>query len=340
MQASRLESAVSIEKLLEEVSRLKVSDFNHFLKEVKKLSQKRDPPEPKKINREQALYHRDEFRTARANASKDAEAYDEVLFALERLGYALNPNGFGLGDYKAAILTLCENSALAVKIPEQHKDWHTPIEQLYKTVKNARNDALHQGAFARHLTTHAIELAIILEDALSQAQEKKEDVLAQAQEEEHEVNYISDFMVRDPICASLWQPISFVRQQMLVSSFSYLPLWNDNDGINDNVNEWHLVSDIAIARYLSSTKSNNQRKKRLATTLGEAIKDIECELDIEKATILHAKDRLVTFFSRATENGDTAASTQLLAASPALVCREGKKDKESLIGIITAFDLL
>ena len=73
-------------------------------------------------------------------------------------------------------------------------------------LKDGRNDALHQGACARHLANHAVQLALVLEDALMPSEPK-----------------VSDFMVRDAICAAHWQPISFVRQQMLANSFSYLP---------------------------------------------------------------------------------------------------------------------
>ena len=36
-----------------------------------------------------------------------------------------------------------------------------------------------------------------------------------------ELHQVSDFMVRNPVCASMWQPLSFIRQSMLVNSFSY-----------------------------------------------------------------------------------------------------------------------
>jgi len=70
-------------------------------------------------------------------------------------------------------------------------------------------------------------------------------------------------MVRNPICAELWQPISFVRQQMLVSSFSYL-------SVQDNEGKWFLLSDQEVATYLGNT-SNAERKRRMTKSLQEAI---------------------------------------------------------------------
>src|ERR1700757_614277 len=87
-----------------------------------------------------------------------------------------------------------------------------------------RNDALHQGAFARYLTKHAIELAILLEDALSNG--------------------------LDPLARETWQPIAFLRQLMLANSYSYLPVFR-------NDNQWWIVSDAAIAAYLGRTEKTN-----------------------------------------------------------------------------------
>jgi len=37
---------------------------------------------------------------------------------------------------------------------------------LYESVRKARNAAVHEGALARHLAVHALEMALVLEDAL------------------------------------------------------------------------------------------------------------------------------------------------------------------------------
>jgi len=76
------------------------------------------------------------------------------------------------------------------------------------------------------LAVHASELAIILEDALTQFKKP----------------IVRDFMVRNPVCAEMWQPVGFVRQQMLANSFTYLPALKDS--------QWYVISDAAIAIYL------------------------------------------------------------------------------------------
>ncbi len=234
---------------------------------------------------------RDQLREAREHAINDAEAYDELLFAFERLGCVLSGKSGALDDYKRFILSFARESDLADHVPKKHRDWHTRSSDLYDSVREARNDALHQGAFARHLTTHAIQLEIVLEDAL----------MSQATK-------IGDFMVRDPACAQLWQPLSFIRQQMLANSFSYLPvLWKD---------KWHLISDQKLALYLR--KGN--RNERLAETLQRAV-DFDASL-LDGAQFCHVGDlKLPTFSGR-----------------PILVCR--REDTKDLVGILTAFDLL
>jgi hypothetical protein len=72
----------------------------------------------------------------------------------------------GLAAYATSLAEQARRSPLAEEIPAQLPAWHAPFAALYDLVRFARNDALHEGAFARHLTSHAIELTIILEDAL------------------------------------------------------------------------------------------------------------------------------------------------------------------------------
>jgi CBS domain-containing protein len=145
----------------------------------------------------------------------------------------------------------------------------TPFSQLFDLVKDARNDALHQGAFARHLTGHAIELALILEDAL-----KRSD----------EVPVICDFMVRHPACASLWHPVAFVRQQLLANSFSFLPVLSDG--------RWHFVSDRVIAVYLGAS-TGKERRRKLCDPLSEIKPELRLATCVtEMTSVEEALERL------------------------------------------------
>jgi CBS domain-containing protein len=189
---------------------------------------------------------------------------------------------------------------LAEKIPAQLPDWHAAFATLYSLVQRARNDALHEGAFARHLTNHAVELALVLEDAL----------MADALNALH-------FMVKDPICARWWQPISSVRKSMLENSFSFLPVFSKVAGDTG----WKLLSDFSLARYLRESTSNNERNERLAKQLGRVV---------EAGCIQLAK---------ALECGPEEPISKVLEVSggqPVLVVGPG----DELRGIITPFDML
>jgi hypothetical protein len=245
-----------------------------------------------------AVFFRDHLRDARNRAIDDAEDFQALLHAFEQLGCILCGRIDALGGYAGKLNSLAGKSPLARVVPKQHREWHIPAAELVEIVRNARNDALHQGAYARHLTMAAIQLAIVLEDALMNG-----------------VKRASDLMVRNPVCAHPWQPISFIRQQMLAHSYSFLPVHFPNDG------RWKFVSDLAVATYLRSRPE--QRDERLAKTLQAAVS--EDGLQLCPAQTFHA---------------DTTISDLLakIGSVPVLICR--KEDGQELVGILTAFDLL
>jgi len=268
---------------------------------------------------QELFYFRDLFRNARAIAQKNSESCNDILFSLEKLGLFLVNKSIQLelrkredlekfgklnlgGYYKQEIEKIAKKSPLAEEIPNQSQAqlYHTNFDVLYDSVKDGRNDAMHQGAYARHLTDHAVQVALIIEDALMTGQDK-----------------VSDYIVRNVLQASLWQPLSFVRQQMLSNSFSYIPFLNEN-------NEWCFLSDRDIAKYLNQN-SKSCRKENLAKTVKQAISDLPNKL-----------------------NSDSAISCKHdIEVEKALKLMEGKplifteiNDKNKIIGIVTAFDLL
>jgi hypothetical protein len=232
---------------------------------------------------------------------RDAEAFEEILFVLEHLGIQLTGKIGNLWEYRDAITQCALQSPLALEIPTICKGWHTPFEGLYDLVRYGRNDALHQGALARHLTVCAIELATILEDALM-----------------YEATSVRDFMIRNPICASLWQPLSAIRQIMLANSFSYLPV---AVGEQDDI-AWYFISDFAIATFLRAAPNPTQRRVRLAYKLQDALQEKAMELC--RAPTCSAND-----LAR-----DVLQASQ---GKPVLVLGENPRD---LRGMVTPFDLL
>ena len=250
-----------------------------------------------RLDSKTALYFREQLRDARAVALRDAEGFQEILFALERFGVFLKGKTQDLGKYTDDIRAVALDSPLAEDIPTLHKSWHLAFSELYELVREARNDALHQGAFARHLTNSATQLAIILEDALMK-----------------NFTTAADFMVREPVCASFWQPLSFIRQQMLTNSFTYLPVLSTKEGSVC----WLLISDYCLAEYLRK----GDRKNRLAKPLENAVSD---QLILESASVCYP---------------DTSISEvlEISKGKPVLVIEREHADR--LLGIVTPFDLL
>lgn len=259
------------------------------------------------LERESILYFRDQFREARRQVFDNAEDFDKIIHVVERLGSYLferkrqlqrttvdEESKTGLGKYKAVLAELVSDSAFGVQ-PNRDRSYHAAFNDLFEFVRLARNDAIHEGAFARHLATHSQELSLMLEESLMAATNSR---------------LVSDFMVRNPICAELWQPISFVRQTMLQNSFSYLPLHVGN-------NDWKLISDIAIAKYL--TEDSNTRKRHMPKQINELISEF-----------------VVAKFAKPTDS--IASLYNKIDAKPILVL--DPNDPRSLMGIITAFDLL
>lgn len=251
-----------------------------------------------------AIFFVNQLRNARANALRDAEAYHDIVIVFEQLGSFLTGGKVkgtpGMDAYAPTIQALADASVLARFIPDQYPALHSAFSDLYDSVRLGRNEAVHQGAYARHLTNHAVQLALILEDALMAG-----------------LTRVTDYMVRDPICAASWQPISFVRQQMLLNSFSFLPVQLEVEGITG----WHLIADSAVATYLRGAESNGERRKRMAQTVEHGI--VAGQLNVEKATLIDV-------------TADIAHALQAYSGQPLLVVDGNQR----LVGILTSFDLL
>ena len=207
------------------------------------------------MERATALFFRDRLREAREKVLRDSEAFLDIIHVVEGMGSLLvhesGGSGTGLGRFEARICSLASGSPLS----SPDAPWHGEFARLYSSIWVARNDAVHQGAYARHLASNSVRLSIILEDAL----------MATVRERDDGPETIEYYMVRNPVCASMWQPISFIRQAMLENSFTNLPVFDEAQG------RWKLVSDFQVALYLESG-GEPARRGRLKSRLGDAIR--------------------------------------------------------------------
>jgi hypothetical protein len=251
------------------------------------------------MEQEVALHFRDQLRAARAAALRDAEAFQEIVFILERMGAFLSNDRGNLGKYFPRIKDQAARSPMAEEVPKELPHFHQQFDVKYEIVREARNAALHEGALARHLTANAVELSLVLEEGIMS-----------------ELHQVSDFMVRNPVCAFMWQPLSFIRQTMLVNSFSYLPVQVEKESKTD----WRLISDFRLAQCLR--KNGKVAKEGLIQRLEDAVKSGQIEL--HSAKTCGPQDKIEAVLP-------TSDGLPTLVLSP---------DNNELLGILTPFDLL
>jgi hypothetical protein len=245
-----------------------------------------------------------ELRGARAKVLRDAEGFDSVILVLERMGRYLVKKGHGLGDYKHDLAKLAESSPLANELPKKWPGFHLTFGTLFDLVVEARNAAIHEGSLARRLTAHSVEVALILEDALMPPGTET----------------AGHFMVRTPVQASLWQPVSYIRQTLLENSFSYLPVWVSSD--SESNGKWMFVSDVALAGYLRSPTIQKKRRELMGERLGDLVANNRVLLAEAQCYAAHTPlTKIVDEYQ----------------GRPALVLGEQPKE---LLGILTPFDLL
>lgn len=219
-------------------------------------------------------HYRNRLREARYMALADAEGFSEVCFVLEALGMRLDGKNADLGKYLRAIAKLAEDSDVLRGAAIDHPKLFARFPALYKTVQNARNDAMHSGVYARHATAAAVALCIALEEALMTPQQIKRET-------------VGDFMVRSPVTVEQWQPVAYARQLMLTHSFSFLPVRLDLDGAP----KWYLLPEVSVAKFLHN---KDDRKTLLAQPIGTVggLKDASAKLELIPALIVSEDDRV------------------------------------------------
>ena len=246
------------------------------------------------LGQEQRVAFAHEFRAARAISLQDAECFEEHLFVVERLGsYLLKVEG-SLGKFQPVMEELARESPLAFQAERVCPQCHVSFTVLYEEVRVGRNHAMHHGAVARNFAKHAQELALIMEDASTSAGSKARE-----------------FMVRNPTCAELWEPLSAIRRTMLLNAYSFLPFRLGNG-------EWKLLSDADVVAFTRGVAAD--RKRRLLLSLDEALGE---HLKVTDAPICRMEDPI-----------DRVSKS--MGNVPWLVIDKGNR----LLGLITAFDLL
>jgi len=270
------------------------------------MTSRRKPLKRLPMERRLELFHRDQLRSARATVLRDAEAFGDIIFAIEALGSALTGERANLYQYSYALLDLASRSPIADGHATNGSTYEPTVPTLIELVRDGRNEAFHEGAYARHLASHAVALALTLEDALTSP-------------EPHELQHttqVGDFMVTSPTTVDYWHPLGHVRRLMLLNSFSYIPLLLLEEGSSS----WKLISDFSLAQVLRVSPNKQERRRRADLSIEEAVE--KHGLLLTEACCVLAKD-------------EPAAVLDKSEGKPALVFHSGR-----LVGIVTPFDLL
>ncbi len=169
---------------------------------------------------------------------RDTESFHEAAMALEYVGQILSGEiRTGLAKYEPELLELA-------KTAERHESSETT--RLFKVVREARNMAVHEGAWTRHLSSRLIDLFLILEEAIMTKMTCAEDI-----------------MVRNPVVAEPWQMVAHIRKTMLANSFSHVPIFLNG--------EWLIVSDLVLMRFLHGATNAKEKLSRLSMQIGAVI---------------------------------------------------------------------
>ena len=258
------------------------------------------------IGKQKAIYFRNRFRDARAAAEKSDRDCMDILYALEDFGQVLtgiqNPKKQNLGRYQDCVTKFVDKHYPDKDRPQYQIDFG----RLYDIVRDSRNSAVHRGARSRYFAPRAVELSLIMEDALMRAAD---------------TDKVKDYMAASPVVAQLWQPLSIIRKEMLTNSFTHIPYFDKG--------EWFVVSDADIARYLRP--SGIYKRDMLSHTLNNALK--EKGICASKPQVV-CPDDSVNKVVCPDESDDKARISGL----PILV--RHPEYKRHLLGILTASDLM
>lgn len=200
-------------------------------------------------------HFRGELRGARAAVLANAEGFEAIAFVLEQFGRYLTPKGNGLGAYRADLVEVVKRSAT------RHA---RAFERGLFVLCQSRNDHMHVGAHARDAALIGMELALILEEALSLGWK---DLT------------LGDLMTENVVTVDSWETLDRVRHLMLRHAFTIIPTYVGST--------WYLISDRWIAGRIAGKPAEERRR-----ILGQKIEEVIGTEGPPKA-YLHSPDDLL-----------------------------------------------
>ncbi len=206
-----------------------------------------------------------------------------------------------LGEYRLPLKDIAMSAPGLASLPETYPSFFTTFDALFEAVRRGRNDAMHAGSYARHVTNAAVDLCIGLEEAVMSGRDIPTKV--------------KDYMVRAPIQTDRLHPVAHARQLVLKYSFSFLPLFCEQ--------RWWLLSEMALVTYLRP-KTNSERRRCLALSLEAARAD---GLALLETVCIHPDDEVALIVEQHT-------------ASPNPTLWLVVDTSGALVGVLSPFELM
>ena len=192
------------------------------------------------------------LRQARGRVLQGSSNFLDLVQVIER---------FGKEHWKKQNLK-CINKKLAKLIDA----WNTggspeEVRRLLDTMREGRNEAVHEGTIGRRLARDCVRVSIMVEEALRRGAEMKA---------------VSDHMVETVVHARMWQTLRTIRRTMMENEFSRLPF--EDDG------QWYTVCAEALCVYRDQHRDEGQEV--WSRTLRCAKERTDKPLDVRKAVLV------------------------------------------------------
>lgn len=232
------------------------------------------------------------LRDARSLMLRDAESFHTAARVLEDVGRIHGSKSkSGLGAYKDVLLPMVNRSCVDLN----------SAERLFSAIKSARNKAVHEGAWARHLSSRLIDFILLLEKSVIM-----------------EMHNAGDIMVRNPLIVESWHMLHHIRREMLANSYSFIPIKIESS--------WRMISDYELLKCFH----RNPDSGKAAELKWESR---------EAGAAINAGHLVVNSVICCGISTPISDLSSLFTGEPILVTHN-EDDTGNVLGIITPFDLL
>lgn len=195
------------------------------------------------------------LRQARGRVLQGSSQFLDIVQVIEM---------FGKEHWKKQRLR-CINKKLAGLIDSRNTGGsREEAERLLDSMREGRNEAVHEGTLGRRLARNCVRVSIMVEEALRR---------------EAEMSVVSDYLVETIVHARLWQSLRTIRRTMMENEFTHLPFENER--------RWYTVDAEALCVYRDQHREEEHVWSR---SLRCAKERTDKPLEVRKAELVDLHD--------------------------------------------------